>query len=84
MKSSTVRIDKESDQILHELAKREGVPMREIIYKALVDYKRRYFLIKCADGYATLKADSKEWDKEVAEREEWDSTISDGVEKENG
>lgn len=81
MKSSTVRIDEESRALLHDLAIREGRPMRVVLQHALESYRRRMFLKQCGDAYAQLKANDKAWKKELEEREEWDVTIADGIEK---
>lgn len=81
MQTSTVRIDQESNEILHEISELENLSRRKIIHTALVDYKRKYFLNKCAEAYANLKSDKKSWKEEMKEREIWDSAISDGLEK---
>ena len=69
MQSSTVRIDKESDEILRELVERENVPRTRIIHEALIDYRRKYFLKKCADAYYMFKSDSEASIEETEERE---------------
>ena len=81
MQSSTVRIDEESDEILRELVGHEKVPRTKIIHEALIDYRRKYFLKKCADAYCMFVSDSKASKKELEERELWDSTTSDGIEE---
>lgn len=81
MQSSTVRIDQESDEILSELSERAKLPKTKIIHEALIDYRRKYFLKKCADAYYMFKTDSKAYQKELEEREVWDLAIVDGLEE---
>ncbi|MFH0800200.1 MAG: CopG family transcriptional regulator [Pseudomonadota bacterium] len=81
MHTATVRIDRESENILREMTEREHLSRGRIIQKALVIYRRKCFLNNCAEAYASLKSDSKAWKDEIIEREAWDSTGGDGLEK---
>ena len=82
MRSSTVRIDEESQAILRAIKKQEEDSATAIIHKALEEYRRKLFLKQCGDAYSALKSDKKAWKEETAERKMWDSTVSDGLEKE--
>ena len=82
MRSSTVRIDEESQAILRAIKKQEQDSATAIIHKALEDYRRKLFLKQCSDAYSILKSQKKALKEETAEREAWDSTVSDGLEKE--
>lgn len=81
MNTANVRIDRESDDALREMAEREHVSRGRIIQKALVIYRRKCFLDNCAKAYTSLKSDNKAWKDELDERESWDSTVGDGLEK---
>lgn len=81
MLTSNVRIDEESENILREMTEREHLSRGRIIQKALVIYRRKCFLNNCAEAYASLKSDGKAWKDEMAEREAWNSTVGDGLEK---
>lgn len=83
MKSSTVRIDAKSRELLHELAEREGRPQSVVLRHALEEYRRTRFLQRCGDAYAKLKGDSKVWKAEQADREAWDETNADGEERDS-
>lgn len=82
MQTANVRIDRESEEILREIAEHEHLSRGRIIQKALLIYRRKCFLDNCAKAYTSLKSDSKAWKDETAEREAWDSTVGDGQEKE--
>lgn len=82
MRSSTVRIDEESRAILRAIKRQEEDSATAIIHKALEDYRRKLFLKQCSDAYSILKGDKKAWKDELADREAWDSTVNDGLEKE--
>ncbi len=83
MQSTTVRIDKKSQQMLREIAQKENESNQAILHKALESYYRHLFLKKCSDAYSALKADNKAWKNELAEREAWDIAIDDGVEEDS-
>lgn len=81
MSSATVRVSKESHMILQEIKGQEGLSAQEILDRALESYRRKLFLKKCAEAYQAAKDDKKIWDDELGEREKWDTTVSDGLEK---
>lgn len=82
MQSVNVRVSSNSYQILKQLAKDEGQTMQSLIDSALEDLRRRKMLEATSLAFAALKANKTEWQEEVAERELWENTLSDGVEKE--
>lgn len=78
---ATVRIKEESHAILQHLAAVSGQSMRSILEKAIEDYRRKLFLEQANQSFAALRNDSKAWKEEQKEREIWDTTLSDGLEK---
>ena len=82
MQSVNVRISSNSYQILKELARDEGQTMQSLIDAALEDLRRRKILEATNQAFAALKENEVEWKEELAERQLWENTLSDGVEKE--
>jgi hypothetical protein len=82
MQSVNVRISSNSYQILKSLSQEEGQTMQSLIDNALEDLRRRKMLEATNQAFARLKADENEWSEELAERELWENTLSDGVENE--
>ncbi len=81
MSTANVRIDRETENVLREMTDREHLSRGKIIQKALLAYRRKYFLDNYANAYASLKSDSKAWKDEKAERDVWDATVGDCLEK---
>ena len=81
MQGTTVRINSKSRSILKELVGKQNDTQTQLIQKALENYQRAIFLMDYRRGYELLKSDKEAWAEEMAEREAWDSTISDGLEK---
>jgi hypothetical protein len=75
-----VRIRKETQNILRELAVSEGKPMQTILDLAIEEYRRLRFLQEANAAYATLRNNPKAWKVELAERKEWDATMADDQE----
>ena len=50
--------------------------------EAIEHYQRERLLDEANAAYARLKSDPKAWKEELAEREKWDGTMADGLEKE--
>jgi hypothetical protein len=82
MQSVNVRISSNSYQILKSLSQEEGQTMQSLIDNALEDLRRRKMLEATNQAFERLKANESEWSEELAERELWENTLSDGVEKE--
>lgn len=81
MSSSTVRVDKDSRSIIQEIREEEGLSAQEILHRALENYRRKLFLKKLGEAYGAAKGDKKTWGNETSEREEWDNTTGDSMEK---
>ena len=56
--------------------------MQSLIDNALENLRREKMLEATNLAFARLKANKSEWQEEIAERELWENTLSDGVEKE--
>ena len=82
MQSVNVRISSNSYQILKTLSQEKGQTMQSLIDQALEDLRRRKILEATNEAFAILKANKAEWEEEQAERDLWENTLSDGVEKE--
>jgi hypothetical protein len=67
---------------LHELARDVGVPMAEVVERAIELYRRQRFIDQINAGYAALRNDPEAWAEVEAERAEWDGTLTDGLEDE--
>lgn len=82
MPSTTVRISQETREALRELAEQMGEPMHKVLARAVEAYRRQYILEISNAAYAALRADPEAWREEQQERQEWDSTLADGLEEE--
>ena len=81
MPSAIVRISAESRETLRRLAREEGKPMQSVLDKAVERYRRENFLQDANADFATLRKNSKAWAAELAEREMWEQTLGDGLER---
>lgn len=82
MSSVNVRISENSYQILKTLSQGKGQSMQSVIDQAIEDMRRRKMLEATNLAFTELKADKTAWLEEIAEREIWTNTLSDGVEEE--
>ncbi len=78
MSSSTVRISKESSNILREIAAQEKKSLQAILDAAIEEYRRHRFLQEANKAYSVLKENPKNWKAELEERKQWETTLSDG------
>ncbi len=79
MSAPTVAISEISYRILKELAEQTGQPMAAVLDRALDAYNRKLFFEKLNAGYAELRADPEAWAQHLAERQQWDATLMDGL-----
>ncbi len=82
MSSVNVRISAASYQILKSLSKGNGQSMQSVIDQAIEEMRRRKLLEEANAAFSALKTDEIAWQEEVEEREMWENTLLDGVEKE--
>lgn len=80
MESATVRITRRSRKTLRELADQSGLSMQSVLEHAIEAYRRECFLKAANQAFEKLRTSSKEWAGEKAERDDWDQTLSDGLE----
>jgi hypothetical protein len=79
MTAPTVPISEASYRLLKELAEQTGQTMLEVLDKALDAYRRKLFFDQLNAGYAELRADPEAWAEHLAERQQWDATLMDGL-----
>jgi hypothetical protein len=77
MSSSTIRISKESNSILREIAAQEKKSLQTILDAAIEDYRRHRFLQEANKAYSVLRRNPKAWKAELDERKQWDAISSD-------
>lgn len=78
--ATAVRITPKSWKTLKEMAEETGETMQAVLERAVESYRRQRLLEKANEAYAALKADPAKWGEEVAEREDWDAALGDGLE----
>ena len=82
MPGATVRISETSRDLLRELASHTDMTMQSVIECALAEYKKRLFWSQAEQDFKAMQGDPNAWKEEIAEREEWDTTLMDGLEAE--
>ncbi len=83
-KTTTIRVSQETYDIVKSIARRKNEKIRNVLEEAVKDYTKKQFFKDLNIAYAKLKSNPKAWAEEEAEREEWDATLQDGLEAENG
>jgi hypothetical protein len=77
---TTVRIRTETRETLRELERETGHRTSELLARAVEQYRRSVILGLTNTAYGALRADPDSWAELKAERDEWDSTLADGLE----
>ena len=78
--STTIRVSEKTRATIHDLAHNAGVPMAELVERAIEQYRRQQILDAANAQYAALRADPEAWAEVEAERAIWDATLLDGLE----
>ena len=79
MSAPMVPISEAAEQLLKELAEQTGQSTTEVLDRALDAYRRKLFFEQMNAGYAELRADPQAWAEHLAERQQWDATLMDGL-----
>jgi len=77
--TAVLRVKKSTHKTLKALAQQIGVPMQEVLTRAVEDYHRKCFLEGLAADFAALRSDPEAWENELLERAAWDVTLADGL-----
>ena len=78
--STTIRVSEKTRATVHDLARKVGVPMAEVVERAIEQYRRQCFVEAINAGYAELRADPEAWAAYQEELSAWDATLLDGLE----
>ena len=81
MPTTTVRINRKTQERLKQVSDLAGEKMVDVLEKAIEAYWRQEFLHGLADDFAKLRKDKKAWQQELDERTLWDQTLADGLEE---
>jgi predicted transcriptional regulator len=82
MPSTSIRIDEQALAVLRELARRQRQPVQTVLKLAIDSYRREKFLEEANAAFAVLRSNPEAWGEEQQERDLWDQTAGDGLERE--
>lgn len=68
--------------MLRALAGQEDIPIQAVVHKAVSAYRRKQILEQGNAAYAALRADPAAWAEEMEERQDWETTLADGLDGE--
>ena len=68
--------------MLRELARRQRQPVQTVLKEAIDSYRREKFLEEANAAFAALRSSPDAWSEEQQERDLWDQTSADGLERE--
>ncbi len=80
MATTTIRISKTTQKLLHILANQDNTSMQTIVEQAIEHYRRQRFLEGLSADFTNLRENNKTWHDELQERQQWDITLGDGEE----
>ncbi len=78
--SSTVRISNAAHETLRELSLADGLSMQAELDQVVESFRRQRLLEETNAAFSRLRADPQAWQEEIAERQTWEATLSDGLE----
>jgi hypothetical protein len=80
-RTPNVRISPHAHELLRQLAEEEQASMQAVLDRAIERYHRESFLRAANSDFQALKGDSRAWKQEVQERQLWEQTLADGLDK---
>jgi hypothetical protein len=80
-RTPNVRISPHAHELLRQLAEEEQASMQAVLDRAIERYHRESFLRAANNDFQALKGDSRAWKHEAQERQLWEQTLSDGLDK---
>lgn len=80
--TTTIRVTQKAYNTLKDVAEQEHASIQDTLEKLLEEYATRKFFADLSQAVAQAKERPGVWEEELVEREEWEVTLSDGLEKE--
>lgn len=77
--SRSIRVSGRTHVVLGDLAAQLGVPMQDVVDKAVEQFRRQQLREASSRAYAALRQDPDAWAEFQAERAVWEQTLSDGL-----
>ncbi|MGH8894778.1 MAG: hypothetical protein ACRDWY_15970 [Actinomycetes bacterium] len=71
--TTTVRVRRPDSERLQSLAKSRQTAVIDVLHAAIDALERQEFLRGLGEDYQRLREDPDQWEKYVAERQEWDT-----------
>ncbi len=69
----------ETSRRLGEIAAEDKTTRRSVLDSVVKEYYRAWFFRRADAPYETLQRDESAWELELAERQDWDATLLDGI-----
>jgi len=82
MSSRVVRVSESVLRDLREMAERSNQTQQAILEEAIEELKRKRFFDQMDAAFTRLKANPGEWEEYEDERNLWEGTLKDGLDKE--
>jgi hypothetical protein len=79
MPELTIPISLASHKTLLTLVESSGHTTQAILDRAIENYRRQIFLEQANEAFVRLRQNEALWEDELAERQDWEMTIADGV-----
>jgi len=76
-----VSISETAHKTLLTLVEFSGETIQEILDRAIENYRRYLFLVQANEAFVALRQNEALSEEEVVERQAWEQTLADGVEK---
>ena len=81
-RTPNVRISPRAHHLLRQMAEEEQQSMQSVLDRVLERYRRERFLRAANADFEALTKDQKAWKGELRERQVWERTVADGLDKE--
>lgn len=78
-----VSISEKTHKVISQISETEGLALSEVLEEAVESYRRQKFLAETNQAFQKLREDRNVWRDEIAEREIWEQTLVDGIEKDD-
>lgn len=80
--TTTIRVSRETQSVIHTLARDSGESIQSIVAAAVEAYRRQRMFDEANAAWSAMQADPLVWQAELDERRLWEATLADGLEDE--
>ena len=79
METTTIRINKDTHNLLKEISKSNNISLNDLIIDMSSEYQKKIFWSNVNESYKKLQQNKETWNEVIKERKVWEQSLGDNL-----